>query len=610
MAPQCGDYPHRRPLPQGDGEPSALPQVAASIARKPIAMRFNGRVIEAYAGDTVASALLANGIHFVGRSFKYHRPRGIFSHGCRGAERAALGRSRRESRRSEQPGSSIEAVDGLSRRLAEPLAVARLRCRRRSTTCCRRCSPPASTTRPSCGRGRFWDRLYEPWIRAAAGLGRAPAAPDPDRYQHRHAHCDVLVVGAGPAGLAAALAASRRRQARHPRRRAGRDGRRAAARVDLQHRRQVGLGVARRTRSPLSARATTSPCCRARPPSATTITTTSAWCSASGRSPAAAAPGPAARAAVAGAGGRGRAGDGRARAPARLRRQRSARHHAGREPARVRQPLRRGAGSTCRRSPRRALPPIRLRRISGAAGLEVAVVDPAPGERLRVGGRGLARRRLRGPDRAHGRRIARAQARHRPDRRSRRRIGGDRHSAHPAMRLRRPVRRLDAGGASVLAVAGQARASMRPSTPSYPGRPCRPSARPAPPRAPTSSQACLEEGWAAGAAAAGRAERARLQASASRTGFRPVAHHAGLRRPAARPRLRRPAERRHRRGYRPCGARGLRGDRARQALHHHRHGDGPGQDLQHGRPGPGRRGAGQAGAARSARRRSGRPIRP
>ena len=46
----------------------------------------------------------------------------------------------------------------------------------------------------------FWDKLYEPWIRAAAGLGRAPGAPDPDRYQHRHAHCDVLVVGAGPAG--------------------------------------------------------------------------------------------------------------------------------------------------------------------------------------------------------------------------------------------------------------------------------------------------------------------------------------------------------------------------------------------------------------------------
>src|SRR5262249_31711476 len=54
----------------------------------------------------------------------------------------------------------------------------------------------------------LWDRLYEPAIRAAAGLGVAPSAPDPDRYAHRHAHCDGLIVGAGPAGLAAALAAS------------------------------------------------------------------------------------------------------------------------------------------------------------------------------------------------------------------------------------------------------------------------------------------------------------------------------------------------------------------------------------------------------------------
>src|SRR5439155_21625760 len=53
----------------------------------------------------------------------------------------------------------------------------------------------------------FWDRVYEPAIRAAAGLGRAPTAPDPDSYQHAHAHCDVLIVGAGPAGIAAAQAA-------------------------------------------------------------------------------------------------------------------------------------------------------------------------------------------------------------------------------------------------------------------------------------------------------------------------------------------------------------------------------------------------------------------
>ena len=56
---------------------------------------------------------------------------------------------------------------------------------------------------------KFWDKVYEPIIRAAAGLGVAPKGPDPDRYANRHAHCDVLIVGAGPAGLAAALAAAR-----------------------------------------------------------------------------------------------------------------------------------------------------------------------------------------------------------------------------------------------------------------------------------------------------------------------------------------------------------------------------------------------------------------
>ncbi len=67
-------------------------------------------------------------------------------------------------------------------------------------TGCPRSFPPASTTRPSCGRARAWKSLYEPVIRRAAGLGVAPTQPDPDRYLQRYAHCDVLVVGAGPAG--------------------------------------------------------------------------------------------------------------------------------------------------------------------------------------------------------------------------------------------------------------------------------------------------------------------------------------------------------------------------------------------------------------------------
>src|SRR4249919_2957223 len=170
-------------------------------------MRFNGRVIAAYAGDTVASALLANGIHFVGRSFKYHRPRGVFSHGSE-EPNALLSVDRGGDRVDpNNRASSIEAVDGLSissqnhwpslgfdvgaiNDVLSPLLVA------------------GFYYKTFMWPRSFWDKLYEPWMRAAAGLGRAPSAPDPDRYRHAHAHCDVLVVGAGPAGLAAALAAS------------------------------------------------------------------------------------------------------------------------------------------------------------------------------------------------------------------------------------------------------------------------------------------------------------------------------------------------------------------------------------------------------------------
>ncbi len=114
-----------------------------------------------------------------------------------------------------------------------------------STMRCRRCSSPASTTRRSCGRAPSGIAVYEPAIRAAAGLGRAPAVPDPDRYQHAHAHCDVLVVGAGPAGIAAALAAcesGKRVMLVDEQAEMGGD---AAARADRHHRRPVGLGLAR-----------------------------------------------------------------------------------------------------------------------------------------------------------------------------------------------------------------------------------------------------------------------------------------------------------------------------------------------------------------------------
>ncbi|MBY0331215.1 MAG: (2Fe-2S)-binding protein, partial [Acetobacteraceae bacterium] len=175
---------------------------------RPLRFSVDGRALTGFAGDTLASALLANGVHLVGRSFKYHRPRGILSAGSE--EPNALveidrGRGRREPNtratmvpladglvaRSQNRWPSLRRDLGAWTGLAAPLF------------------PAGFYYKTFLGPGRdAWHRRWEPLIRRMAGLGRAPDAPDPDRYANRYAHCDLLVVGAGPAGLAAALAAA------------------------------------------------------------------------------------------------------------------------------------------------------------------------------------------------------------------------------------------------------------------------------------------------------------------------------------------------------------------------------------------------------------------
>ncbi|MCW4113546.1 sarcosine oxidase subunit alpha family protein [Aurantimonas sp. MSK8Z-1] len=189
-----------------------LPQGGRIDRSQPLTVRFNGKALQGYRGDTLASILLANGQHLLGRSFKYHRPRGILSHGS-DEPSALLSVNWRPER---GPGftdpnnraSVVEAREGLETRsqnhwpsldfdfgavndLLSPIFVA------------------GFYYKTFMWPRKFWDSVYEPVIRAAAGLGKAPEVPDGDRYSNRHAHCDVLVVGAGPAGLAAALAASK-----------------------------------------------------------------------------------------------------------------------------------------------------------------------------------------------------------------------------------------------------------------------------------------------------------------------------------------------------------------------------------------------------------------
>jgi len=168
---------------------------------------FDGKKYQGYQGDTLASALIANNVSLTGRSFKYHRPRGILSAGSE--EPNALVELRSASRREPNIRATVaelfEGLDATSQNrwpsldfdvmsinsLLSPFLAAGFYYKTFMW--------PAS----------FWEKIYEPAIRRAAGLGRPPAGNDPDHYEKCFAHCDVLVIGAGPAGLSAALSAGR-----------------------------------------------------------------------------------------------------------------------------------------------------------------------------------------------------------------------------------------------------------------------------------------------------------------------------------------------------------------------------------------------------------------
>jgi sarcosine oxidase subunit alpha len=172
-----------------------------------LAFRFNGRPLQGLRGDTLASALLANGVHLVGRSWKYHRPRGIMAAGVE--EPNALVQLERDAR-------SVPNARATEIELYPDLVAASVNCFPGPERDWMAVAGLAAAMLPAGfyyktfkWPGRWWP-AYERWIRRAAGLGRAPPAPDPDSYERLHAHCDVLVVGGGPAGLAAALAAARR----------------------------------------------------------------------------------------------------------------------------------------------------------------------------------------------------------------------------------------------------------------------------------------------------------------------------------------------------------------------------------------------------------------
>ncbi|NEK24648.1 sarcosine oxidase subunit alpha family protein [Sulfitobacter sp. JBTF-M27] len=173
----------------------------------PVQFSFDGTTYKGFAGDTVASALLANGVKLMGRSFKYHRPRGVLSAGSE--EPNALITTGKGAGQEPNVRATVQEVyDGLVTRSQnawpsldfDVMAVNDLGA-------------------PFLGAGfyyktfmwpkRFWEAVYEPVIRKAAGLGALSGKSNEDTYERAYAFCDLLVIGAGPTGLMAALTAAR-----------------------------------------------------------------------------------------------------------------------------------------------------------------------------------------------------------------------------------------------------------------------------------------------------------------------------------------------------------------------------------------------------------------
>jgi sarcosine oxidase subunit alpha len=180
-----------------------LPEGGRLERLRPIAVRFDGREYAAYPGDTLASALLAGGVRVFGRSFKYHRPRGLLAAG------------------PEEPNALVKVGGVPNTRATVVEAFDGLVARSQNAWPGRRFDAMAvnDLLAPLLGAGfyyktfmwprGFWERVYEPAIRRAAGLGTLPRTPDPDACEKAFAFCDLLVIGGGPAGLMAALTAGR-----------------------------------------------------------------------------------------------------------------------------------------------------------------------------------------------------------------------------------------------------------------------------------------------------------------------------------------------------------------------------------------------------------------
>ena len=184
-----------------------LDKIGLIDRNKKISFKFNGKKYFGYEGDTLASALIANGVHLVGRSFKYHRPRGFFGAGV--DEPYAIvqlyrnGETDPNCRATEQ-----ELFEGLEAKSVNCWPSVNFDIGAINNFL-NRFFPAGFYYKTFMWPKSFWYKVYEPFIRKAAGFGVASTKHDQERYEHKYEYCDLLVAGSGPSGLASAYAAAK-----------------------------------------------------------------------------------------------------------------------------------------------------------------------------------------------------------------------------------------------------------------------------------------------------------------------------------------------------------------------------------------------------------------
>ncbi len=173
---------------------------------KKISFKFNGKKYFGYEGDTLASALIANGVHLIGRSFKYHRPRGFFGAGV--DEPYAIV----QMNRNHEVDPNVRATE---QELFEGLEAKSVNCWPNVdfdigaiNNFLNKFFPAGFYYKTFMWPKSFWYKVYEPIIRKAAGFGAASIKHDKERYEHKYEYCDLLIAGSGPSGLASAYAAA------------------------------------------------------------------------------------------------------------------------------------------------------------------------------------------------------------------------------------------------------------------------------------------------------------------------------------------------------------------------------------------------------------------